>query len=613
MELNKQHWSSRAGLVLAMAGNAVGLGNFLRFPVQAVQNGGGAFLIPYFVCFFLMGIPLLWVEWATGRFGGKYGSHATPFMFEKMSGGSKFWKYVGVLGIFSTTGVATYYCFIESWTLSYIFKTTFQLFSGMDQMQVAAHFTKFIDLKTKFLGIPFESFIFFTLCVILNVWIISKGISKGIEKVALIGMPLLIVFAGFLAFKGLTLGSSGAYAGCSDCNAFMAINYLFEPKYTSLLDPKVWLAAAGQVFFTLAVGMGSIQAYASFVRPNDDIALNALSAGWMNEFVEVVLGTLIVIPIACGYLGFDWVMKNASFAMAFQTMPFLFTKWGLVLGTIGGVFWFGLLFFAGITSSLAMFTPFVSFTMDEFKWTRIKSSLAIGALVYLIGLPCVFFYNKGVFNEYDYWAGTVTLFLFALLESILFGWVFGINRGWEEITHGSDVKLLKIFKPIIKYVTPTLLLFIFLGAIFNPKDNDYKKAITEKWEFDANSIIGRLQNKSFVLNRSWFSEFQESEVEGMISKIGPVGEDYYYIKISKINYDTGEMLELKKYIFHYKVKLLVSENDFVKPGTHLVHGRFINDIFYIDLSRILLLALLLGLIFMVSRASSSTNRLNSVL
>ena len=111
MSLEKEKWGSRVGLVLAMAGNAVGLGNFLRFPVQAVQNGGGAFMIPYLICFLLMGIPLLWIEWAMGRHGGRQGNHSTPFIFDSMVKRA-LWKYLGVFGIFTNVAVACYYCYI---------------------------------------------------------------------------------------------------------------------------------------------------------------------------------------------------------------------------------------------------------------------------------------------------------------------------------------------------------------------------------------------------------------------------------------------------------------------------------------------------------------------
>jgi len=121
MSKNTEGWGSRVGLILAMAGNAVGLGNFLRFPVQAVQNGGGTFIIPYLVSFLLMGIPLLWVEWAMGRYGGRYGDHSTPFILDNITK-KRLWKYFGVFGIFTNLGVMAYYTYIESWTLTYTTK-----------------------------------------------------------------------------------------------------------------------------------------------------------------------------------------------------------------------------------------------------------------------------------------------------------------------------------------------------------------------------------------------------------------------------------------------------------------------------------------------------------
>ncbi|MGB4931311.1 MAG: hypothetical protein WBP43_15140, partial [Chitinophagales bacterium] len=339
MAQQKEAWGSRVGLILAMAGNAVGLGNFLRFPVQAIQNGGGAFIIPYLVCFLLMGIPLLWVEWASGRFGGTRGHHSTPFILDSMDK-RKFWKYIGVFGIFTNLAVAAYYCYLESWTLSWVWHTITRSFAGQSQDQVAGFFTDYVGLSSA------EPIIFWVICLLLNTWILSKGLSGGVEKVAKIGMPLLIGFGIFLAIMAVTLqsGHHGAVNGGS-----VGLNFLWTPDFSTIWNMKVWLAAAGQIFFTLSVGMGSIQCYASYVRKKDDIALNAMSAGWMNEFVEVVLGAAIIIPISVGYLGIDKVIEmtqSGGLGLGFRTLPFLFEQWGTVLAIICGVFWFGLLFFA---------------------------------------------------------------------------------------------------------------------------------------------------------------------------------------------------------------------------------------------------------------------------
>lgn len=496
MASDKEHWGSRVGLVLAMAGNAVGLGNFLRFPVQAVENGGGAFIIPYLVSFLLMGIPLLWVEWSMGRFGGKSNNHSTPYILDSMTK-MKFFKYFGVFGIWTNLAVAAYYCYIESWTMSYVFHALARSFEGLSQLEVAKFFTDYLDISTSHTAIPYEAVVFYVLCLFLNTWILSRGLSGGVERTAKIGMPLLILFAVFLAYKGVTLGTSGATAEHPDANAWAGINFLWEPQFDSLSNPKVWLAAAGQIFFTLSVGMGTIHCYAAYVKSKDDIALNAMSAGWMNEFVEVCLGSLIVIPIAAGYLGLDWVKENAGFGMAFQTMPFLFEKWGPFLAVVAGVFWFGLLFFAGITSSLAMGTPWMGFMQDEFGWSRSKSAWSFGLVTLILGLPTVFLFSYGVFDEYDYWAGTVSLVIFALAESVLFAWVFGMDKGWREITSGADMNVPDVYKFIIKWVTPFFLLFVFIGSIFSPLGGDWSGALASLlsgngWTLDDGSIIRQL-------------------------------------------------------------------------------------------------------------------------
>ncbi len=494
----KEAWGSRVGLILAMAGNAVGLGNFLRFPVQAINNGGGAFIIPYLVCFLLMGIPLLWIEWSMGRFGGKHGDHSTPFILNSLDPKRTFWKYIGVFGIFTNIAVAAYYCYIESWTMAYVIHSLAGTFQGMGQTEVAAFFGQYVDVMQSTTGIPYEAILFFLFCILLNTYILSKGLD-GVEKAAKIGMPLLILFGMYLAFRGLTLGTSGATPEHPDASAIAGLNFLWTPQYDSLLNPKVWLAAAGQIFFTLSLGMGSIQCYASYIRSKDDIALNAASAGFMNEFVEVVLGSSIVIPIAAGYLGLDWVKENAGFGMAFQTMPYLFNNWGPILATMAGVMWFGLLFFAGITSSLAMGTPWMGFMRDEFKWTQKQGAWSFGAIVLVLGLPTVLFFQQGVFDEYDYWAGTVSLVVFALVESILFAWVFGMDKGWKEINSGGDIKVPSIYRFIIKFITPVLLLFVFLGSLVTPLGNDWLAAKASLlsgngWPLDNASLIKQVTN-----------------------------------------------------------------------------------------------------------------------
>ena len=594
MSTNKEAWGSRIGLILAMAGSAVGFGNFLRFPVQAIQNGGGAFIIPYIVCFLLLGIPLLFIEWSTGRYGGKFKVHSTPFILDSLKQGRQ-WKYVGVFGIFSNLVIEAYYCYIESWTLSYMYFSLGGTFTGLDQSQVAEFFSNYLSLNFSTTGIPYESIIFFLICLILNIWILSKGLSGGIEKVAKIGVPLLIIFGIFLAIKGIMIkqGHNGAVS-----DGIAGLNFLWTPHFDSLKNPKVWLAAAGQIFFTLSVGMGCVQCYASYMDKNDDIALNAMSAGWLNEFVEIVLGASVIIPISIGFLGVDKVIElthTGGFGLGFRTMPYLFQQWGHVMSAIAGFSFFGLLFIAGITSSLSMGTPVMGFFQDEFNWSRKRSAITFGIIVLMLALPTILFFQKGVFDEYDYWAGTVALVVFALLETILFSWYFGLKKGWHEITFAADIKVPNIYKFIIKYVTPIILIIVFLAALIRPVNDDWTN-FKNGWNLNRGSILGKIIHKGIGPNNSYFSNEFYAEHNGIVDSI----YTYHNQKFVRISY-LNKKNKKENIAYHYndKNKLVVNIDDNVKVGDVLYTGKIINNLFYIDMSRLLLLLVFVGVIIMI--------------
>lgn len=593
-ELIPETWGTRVGLVLAMAGNAVGFGNFLRFPVQAVQNGGGAFIIPYLVSLVILGIPLLLIEWSSGRFGGQFGHHSTPFILHKMNK-KAIWKYVGVFGIFSNIAIASYYCYMESWTLSYVFHSIIGTFDGMDQNSVAGFFDNYLDLNTSSSGIPYEAIFFFVFCLALNIWILSKGLSGGVEKAAKIGVPLLIVFGIFLVYRAMTLkaGTNGALF-----DGLEGLNFLWTPKYDSLTNPKVWLAAAGQIFFTLSVGMGSIQCYASYLKEKDDVALNSMSAGFMNEFVEIVLGGSIIIPIAVGYLGIDKVIELTNLGglgLAFRTMPFLFEQWGTILSALGGLAFFGLLFFAGITSSLAMGTPVMGFLKDEFNINKKPAALIFGLLVLIFGLPTVFFFQEGVFDEYDYWAGTISLFVFAMLESVLFAWFFGASKGWDEITRGAEIKIPVLFKFLIRYVTPVVLIIVFTTSLIRPENDNWAQIKDGKWSLHKESILGQLQHKGIGPNKSYFSNTFYSETNGFIDSVW-IKDNKQHVRI--IPDDQIKNSEIV-YISSENASLLAENKSQIEIGQAVWEGKVINKIFYKDMARLLLLSLFLGIAFAV--------------
>jgi neurotransmitter:Na+ symporter, NSS family len=497
----KERWASRVGLVLAMAGNAVGLGNFLRFPAQAAANGGGAFLIPYFVSLVVLGLPLVWIEWTIGRYGGKFGHHTTPGCFDAM-GKRPYWKYLGIFGLWSCLIIASYYLYIESWCLGY---AGYSLFNGFKETNPEEFFTNLVGEKpNSILAASWHGMALFAVCVVLNIYILSRGLSRGIELVAKVGMPLLILFATVLAVRGLMIDPATDPKAIA--SPFEGLNFVWQPKFDSLTNPSIWLAAAGQIFFTISIGMGSMQCYASYLRENDDLTLNGTTAAWTNEFCEVVLGGTILIPIAVAYLGLDAVQAKSGFGLGFMVFPTLFNYWG-AFAPVAGFLWFGLLFFAAITSSLAMGQPILAFLQDEFGLNRKQSALAFGGMLLPLALPVALLHSKSYFDEFDFWAGTFSLVVMAACEAILFSWVFGINKGWDEMMRGAELKVPRFFYGIMLYVTPVFLLVILVASIFKPAagweaymglGSDGQPA--PAWEWAPDSMIGRLLHKDLPLS-----------------------------------------------------------------------------------------------------------------
>lgn len=589
----KESWGSRFGLILAMAGNAVGLGNFLRFPVQAVQNGGGAFIIPYLISFVVLGLPLMVIEWASGKYGGCYhGYNSTPFILQSLSK-RKICKYIGVFGIFSNIVIASYYCYIESWTMTYAYFSVAGTFRGMSEGMVSQFFDNYLDLSISTTGIPYEAVFFYIVCLVLNIWILSRGLQKGVEKVAKIGMPLLILFGIFLSVKAITIKAGHQNA---ICDGVVGLNFLWTPQYSSLADPKVWLAAAGQIFFTLSLGMGCVQCYSSYLKRKDDIVLSSLTTGFTNEFCEIVIGSAVIIPISVGYFGIDKVVELASFGgfgLGFRSMPYLFSNWGPIMGAFAGVAFFGLLFFAGITSSLAMGSPIIAFFKDGFSISRKKASVLLGIIIFIYGLPTVLFFKKGVFDEYDYWGGTVALFVFAMLESVIFSWGLGLKKGWNVIREGAELNLPSVFKLFIKYVTPVLLIVIFLAAMFKPKNDDWSSIGFKGWELDKTSIVGELKHKDIGPNGKWFSNTFYSEITGVVDA---VIQNDKKCDVFISNENTSE-----QYSFNNAIPI-VKVNDTVTYGDELCKGKIVNTVFYSDFTRIILLILFVMICLLVKKA-----------
>jgi SNF family Na+-dependent transporter len=439
-----------------MAGNAVGLGNFLRFPGQAAANGGGSFMIPYFISFILLGIPLMWIEWGIGRNGGRYRKGHIPGMFAVL------WKhpaakYLGVIGLVIPLVVLSYYVILMSWTLAFTwFSITGDYWGNTSQEQMSAYLTSFQTISDGSVHDFWVPFAFYFVSLFATIFILSKGISGGIEKLAKFGMPILFLFALILAVRVFFLG-----AGENGVSPVAGYAFIYNPDFSRLDDPKVWLAAAGQIFFTLSVGMGTLQTYASYLSKKDDIALSGIATAATNETAEVVLGGSIAIPAAVAFFGVAGAMQVAqsgSFNLGFVSMPIVFQN--MAFGQVFGAMWFGLLFFAGITSSVAMATPIVAFFREEFGYKRETVSWAVGAVALCFGLMTILWFEYGILWDWDFWAGDFGLVVMATIEVILFMWVFKPENAWRSIHQGADIRIPAFYKFVMTFITPLYLIII---------------------------------------------------------------------------------------------------------------------------------------------------------
>ena len=462
----RESWGSKIGVIMAVAGSAVGLGNFLRFPVQAAQNGGGAFMIPYFISLFLLGIPLMWIEWTLGRYGGGFEHGTAPGIFHSIWQKNRFIKYFGVIGIFGPLIIFIYYTYIESWTLAYsFFSLTGKYLNISEQTSMQAFLRGFQGLeKNQYFNSFLPAYIFFLITFFLNIGVVYFGIRKGIERLAKWGMPILLGCALILLIRVFTLGAPNPNQPTWNINN--GLGFLWNPNFSYLKDAKVWLSAAGQIFFTLSVGIGVILTYASYLSYGDDVVLSGLSAVSTNEFAEVILGGSIVIPATFAFFGpvaIKEIAQSGAFNLGFVTMPLVIKN--LPLANLFGFLWFFLLFLAGITSSVSLAQPAIAFLEDEFDIERKKAVSIFGIITFILCQPAIFLLGKGVVDELDFWGGTFSLVLFGTIETLLFVWVFGMERAWDEIHRGAQMNIPKIYKFIIKWITP-LFLFFILGFWF---------------------------------------------------------------------------------------------------------------------------------------------------
>ena len=442
MQNNRENWGSKIGVILAVAGSAVGLGNFLRFPVQAATNGGGAFIIPYLIAFIFLGIPLAWMEWTLGRYAGRHNYGTAPSTLHIIFDKKKPWaKHLGSIGLLPPIFIVFYYVFIQSWILAFAYYSlTGKLMEVTSQGSAAVtqFFGDFIMLKTCMGPIP-AAIIFFLITFACNMTVLALGVRKGIERVNKICMPILLFLGIVLVVRVLTLPNIGK-----------GLAFMWNPNFSELANPKVWMAAAGQVFFTMSLGT--------------------------NGFAEIIVGGTVVIPIAVIIAGanIEECAKLGTFGLGFQTMPYVFGT--LPLGGALQTLWFALLFFAGITSAISIIQPLISFCEDDLKFSRKKSVTTISTIIFIGSLTAIFGLAAGTVDELDFWGGTFLLVVFGAIQAIIFSFVLGRKKSqivqpgesvaFALMNEGSQLKLPRFFRPIIQYVCPAYLIILLVSFTF---------------------------------------------------------------------------------------------------------------------------------------------------
>ncbi len=544
-QIGKEAWNSRLGVILAVAGSAVGLGNFLRFPGLAAQYGGGAFMLAYFLAFLLLGLPICWAEWTMGRYGGQHGRNSSPGIFNVV------WKhpaskYLGIIGVIVPVVIYTYYVNIEAWCLGYavnFLRGELEFASIADSGQF---FGSFVGMSADGEGLKSLGFgsvmPYLIIAFIINFFLIYRGVSKGIEFFCKLALPTLVVLALVVLVRVLTLGAP--VPSEPDENVYNGLGFMWNPSkhilmqvdpatdqetpvrevvdktriaelttaidsgampgfalekvtiWQQLKNPQLWLAAAGQIFFSLSVGFGVIITYSSYMKPHDDVVLSGLAATSANEFCEVALGGLITVPAGVAFLGVAGIAGSlsSSFALGFNVLPMVFSE--MHFGNIFGFLWFFLLFLAAVTSSISMLQPGIAFLEESLAIKRRKSVALLG-LITALGCGFVVYFSKDVkaLDSLDFWVGNLLIYVLATVQIILFGWVFGVDRGFKEASKGAAFPIPGIYKPIIKYVSPLFLLVVFacwllfsvFGVSFDGSEPKYSSYIKDLF-IDPNPV-----------------------------------------------------------------------------------------------------------------------------
>lgn len=440
MEENRGTWSSRFGFLMAAVGSAVGLGNLWKFPYLAGENGGGAFVLVYIVLVVLLGFTLMLAEMTIGR-------HANSDAYGSYNKIKKGFGFIGGIGVLAGFLILSYYSVVGGWVMKYIVAS----FTGVGADK-AGYFSNFI-------ASPVEPIIYHLLFMGLTALIVIRGISGGIEKASKFLMPALFGLLVLVVLRSVTL--DGAMEG---------IRYFIQPDF-SKITIKVVIAALGQVFFSLSLGMGIMVTYGSYLNKEEDLEKDAFLIPSLDSLVAILAG-FAILPAVFAF-GFQ---PGQGPGLMFITLPAVFEE--MPLGMIFSGLFFLLVFFAALSSSISLMEVTVAFGIDQFKWSRKFATTFFTVLMFVIGIgaslsmgawsgfliPWIDGNSYGIFDFLDVLTSYYLLPLGGLMGAIFIGYVWGVPNAIKEIKLGSAFKTEKLWTVLIKFVVPVLVFLILLST-----------------------------------------------------------------------------------------------------------------------------------------------------
>lgn len=447
---NRANFGSKIGVILASAGSAVGLGNIWRFPYEAGNHGGAAFIFIYLACVLILGIPIMVSEFLIGR----RSQANTAGAYQKLAPGTH-WRWVGRMGVLAGFLILGYYSVVAGWTLEFIGEAAIGSFAGKTAADYISSFTAF---STN----PWRPLVWLVLFLLSTHFIIVKGVEKGIEKSAKIMMPMLFILLLILAVSSLLLPGAGT-----------GVEFLLKPDWEKV-DASVFLGAMGQAFFSLSLGMGCLCTYASYFKQDTNLTKTAFSVSLIDTFVAILAG-LIIFPAAFSV----GIQPDAGPSLIFITLPNVFQQAfsGVpLLAYVSSVMFYVLLAVAALTSTISLHEVVTAYLHEEFHLSRKRAaSLVTGGCIFL-GVFCSLSLGVGseytlfgltLFDLFDFVTAKLMLPLGGLFIALFTGWYLDKKIVWEEISNRGTLRLpfYKLLIFILKFIAPVAIVLIFIKEL----------------------------------------------------------------------------------------------------------------------------------------------------